>query len=105
MPVDPFKLTEAEVEVLRAKAKRNSVYLKWAFARVEISADDLARWDAVAARLGEDVAAALAQVRRHRMKSSVADMARVCRHVANISEEPLKTEAVALAEELEARAV
>jgi hypothetical protein len=75
-------LTEAEIEALRTQRKKTSEYARWVYARVEIAPGQLDAW----------------QTSIH-----LVTAARACRHVASILDEPLKTEAVALAEELEQR--
>jgi hypothetical protein len=73
---------------------------------VDIPAADLARWEAAGHRLETLTPAVLLEVSdlhtdpcRHR----IGRAAKAARYAAQIADEPLKTEAVALAEELERR--
>ena len=76
--------------------------------RIDIPTADLARWEAVAQRL-EPVTTAvileIADLHSDPCKHRLARAARSARYAALIASEPLKTEAVALAEELEQRSV
>jgi hypothetical protein len=75
---------------------------------IEIPAADLARWEATAERL-EPVSLALlvevSDLHKDPCKRRLARAALAARYAAEIADEPLKTEAVALAEELEQRSV
>jgi hypothetical protein len=76
--------------------------------RIDIPAADLARWEALGRRLENvtptlllavsDLHADPCKIRLHRAASAA-------RYAASIADEPLKTEAVTLAEELEQRSV
>jgi hypothetical protein len=76
--------------------------------RLDIPAADLARWEAVAERLQPVTPAVLLEVsdlHADPCKHRLGRAANAARYAASIAHEPLKTEAVALAEELEQRAV
>jgi hypothetical protein len=75
---------------------------------IEIPAADLARWEAVAERLLSVTPAVLLEVSdlwADPSKHRIGRAANAARFAASIADEPLKTEAVALAEELEQRSV
>ena len=76
--------------------------------RIDIPATDLERWEAVAERLLPVTPAVLLEVSdlwADPCKHRIGRAANAARFAASIAEEPLKTEAVALAEELEQRSV
>ena len=76
--------------------------------RIDIPAADLTRWEAVAQRLQPVTPAVLLKVsdlHADPCKHRIGRAANAARYAASIAEEPLKTEAVALAEELEQRSV
>jgi hypothetical protein len=75
---------------------------------INIPAADLARWEAAARRLQPVTAAVLLELsdlHTDPCKRRIGRAANAARYAASITEEPLKTEAVALAEELEQRSV
>ena len=74
----------------------------------QTSAVDLARWEAVAERLQPVTPAVMLEVSdlpADPSKHRLSRVALAARYAALIASEPLKTEAVALAEELERRSV
>jgi len=75
---------------------------------IDISAADLARWEATAKDL-EPLAPALlievSNLHTDPCKHRLGRAANAARYAASIADEPLRTEAVALAEELEQRSV
>ena len=76
--------------------------------RIEIPAADLARWEAAAERLQQVTPAVLLEVsdlHADPCKHRLGRAANAARYAASIADEPLKTEAIALAEELEQRSV
>ena len=73
---------------------------------IEIPAADLARWEAAAKRLVNitpDVVTAISGVHADPCLHRIWRAANAARYAATIADEPLKTEAIALAEDLEAR--
>ncbi len=71
-------------------------------------AADLARWETIGRRLKTvtpDVVVAICRLRLEPSKYSIGGAAKAARHAASIAHEPLRTEAVLLAEELEQRSV
>ena len=71
---------------------------------IDIPVADLARWEATAKRLEPVTAAVIIQIsglHSDPSKRRIGRAANAARYAANIADEPLKTEAVALAEELE----
>jgi hypothetical protein len=76
--------------------------------RIDIPAADLARWEALGCRLAAVTPAVFVEVselRNDPCKHRIGRAANAARYTASIADEPLKTEAVALAEELERRSV
>jgi hypothetical protein len=76
--------------------------------RIDIPAADLDRWEAAAERLQIVTPSVLLEVSdlwANPCKHRLGRAANAARHAASIADEPLKTEAVALAEELEQRSV
>ncbi len=75
---------------------------------IDITVADFSRWEEVGQRLEvvtPAVIAALAVLKADPCKLQLGRAANAARYAASIAEEPLKTEAVALAEELEQRSV
>jgi hypothetical protein len=75
---------------------------------ITIAAADLDRWEAIARRLEPLATAplvAISALRKDPCKYRLYRAASAVRYGASIASEPLKTEAVALAEELEQRSV
>jgi hypothetical protein len=73
---------------------------------IHIRPSDLARWEATAERLESVTSAVLVEIvdlYADPCKLRLSRSAKAARYAASIAEEPLKTEAVALAEELEHR--
>ena len=75
---------------------------------ITIAAADLARWEATARRLEPQATAPLVAVsalRKDPCKFRLYRAGCAARYAASIADEPLRTEALALAEELEQRSV
>jgi hypothetical protein len=75
---------------------------------IDIPPADLARWEAAGRRLEPVTAAVLLEVsdlHTDPSKHRIGRAANAARYAAKIADEPLKTEAVALAEELEQRSI
>ena len=73
---------------------------------IDIPAADLARWEAAAKRLVNitpDVVTAISELHADPCLHRICHAASAARYAAIIADEPLKTEAIALAEDLEAR--
>lgn len=75
---------------------------------IDIPTADLARWEVAGKRLLDvtpEVLAALSDLHSDPCLHRIWRAANAARYAATIADEPLRTEAVALAEELEARAI
>lgn len=75
---------------------------------IDIPAADLARWEAAGRHLKPVTSAVLVEIsdlQTDPCKRRIWRAANAARYAASIADEPLKTEAVALAEELEWRSV
>ena len=75
---------------------------------IDIPVADLARWEAAAIRLinvTPDVVTAISEMHADPCVHRIWRAANAARYAAKIADEPLKAEAIALAEELEARAI
>jgi hypothetical protein len=73
---------------------------------MHLASSDIDRWESTASKLFDITPAILTEVtglRYEPFKHSMARAAMAARYAAKIADEPLKTEAVALAEELEQR--
>jgi hypothetical protein len=76
--------------------------------RIEISAADLDRWETVGQRLehmAPELLLELVSLRANPTKHNLHIAASAAQLAAQIVDEPLKTEAIALAEELEQRSI
>ena len=75
---------------------------------IQIPAVDFARWEAAGLRLetmAPEVLVEISGLSAAPCKNRLLRVARAARYAASIADEPLKTEAIALAEELEQRSV
>ena len=75
---------------------------------IDIPACDLARWETTAKRLVKvtpDVVTAMSELHADPCPHRIWRVANAARYASKIADEPLKTDAIALAEELEARAI
>ena len=75
---------------------------------IDIPAADLARWEAAGRSLeivAPEVLVEIASLSTDTCKHRMLRVAKAARYAAEIADQPLKTEAVALAEELERRSV